>query len=88
MGISVQEGALNINALAHHVYHDQEGIQHLWFVPDDRWNNRYLTDTEQSTATAFPGVTGDGAVQTDLENVDLASVVTARQASRQPQRRN
>ena len=72
----------------HYAYHDQEGIQHLWFVPDDRWNNRHPTDTEQGTTAAFPEVAGDGAVQTDLENVDLATVVTARLASRLPQRRN
>ena len=66
--------------MARHFYHDQERNQHLWFVPDDRWNNRHLTDTEQGTTASFPEVTGDGAVQTDYGSFDLASVVTAQQA--------
>jgi hypothetical protein len=80
-GISVQDGALSIDSLAHYVYTDQEGNQHLWFTPGDLWNNRHLTDTEQGATASFPEVTGDGAAATDLaRSFDLTSVVTAQQA--------
>ena len=68
------------DTLPRYAYHDQEGIQHLWFVQDDHGSNRHLTDTEQGTTAAFPEVTGDGTVLIDLENVDLGTVVTAQQA--------
>ena len=44
--ISVKEGDLHISVLTHYAFHDLEGIQHLWFVPDDRWSNPRLMDTE------------------------------------------
>jgi hypothetical protein len=77
--VSVQDGALHYTVLAHYVYHDQESTQHLLFVQYDYESNRHLTNTEQGTTAAFPGVTGDGAVRTDLEDVDLDIVVTAQQ---------
>ena len=37
-------------------------------VPN-RWQNRHLTDTEQSTTSSFPEVTGDGA--TNMEEAEI-----------------
>lgn len=76
----VQEGALHYTALAHQAYHDTEGAQHIFFVPDDHEDDRHLTDTEQSTTAAFPEATGDDAVSKPLAGADPRTAVTAQQA--------
>ena len=59
--ISVQQGIVHVTALSSYAYHDTDGVQHLWFVPDDHECDRHLSETEQGTTAAFPEVTGDGA---------------------------
>ena len=61
-------------------YHDQRAVHHLEPGLDERTTSRHLSDTEQGIAAAFPEVTGDGAVRTSLLDVDLATLITARQA--------
>ena len=61
--ISVQQGIVHVTALSSYAYHDTDGVQHLWFVPDDHECDRHLSETEQGTTAAFPEVTGDGAAR-------------------------
>ena len=61
--ISVQQGIVHVTALSAYAYHDTDGVQHLWFVPDDHECDRHLSETEQGTTAAFPEVTGDGAAR-------------------------
>ena len=61
-------------------YHDQRAVHHLEPGSDEWTTSRHLSDTEQGITAAFPEVTGDGAVRTSLSDVDLATLITARQA--------
>ena len=61
--ISVQQGLVHVTALSSYAYHDADGVQHLWFVPDDHECDRHLSATEQGITAAFPEVTGDGAAR-------------------------
>ena len=47
---------------------------------DARSDNRHLSDTEKGITAFFPEVTGDGAERTRLDDIDLATLVTAQQA--------
>ena len=53
--ISVQEGVMHYTALAAYAYHDAEGTQHFWFVPEDHAYDRHLFRHRTGYHRRLPG---------------------------------